>query len=133
LSLTTAVTRTGGVGDSFYVPLLSVLLTLVLVFELQKELIGSHSSWTIWLYAITCGVAWSWAAQRAYALRQSAGGVAISYEFRSLWTWLLTLLGIFVAVLGYLVPRTKAFQRRVTRARERLEERAAQSSDPDKK
>jgi hypothetical protein len=130
LSLTTAVTRTGGVGDSFYVPLLSVLLTLVLVFELQKELIGSHSSWTIWLYAIATAGAWTWAAQKAYAEHQDAVRAAVPYQFRALWTWLLTLLGILVAVLGYLVPRTDAFRRRVTRAREKLEQRAAQTADP---
>jgi hypothetical protein len=42
---------------------------------------------------------------------------------------LLTLLGVLVAVLAYVVPRTEAFRDRVTRARERLELRATRLTE----
>jgi hypothetical protein len=129
LALTVAVMRTGGVGDSFYAPLLSVLLTLVIVFELQKELIGGRSATVIWFYAAATAIAWTWAAQKSYADHLTADRATVPANFRLLWTCLLTILGILVAVLGYLVPRTEAFRRRVTSAREKLERRAEQSPD----
>lgn len=128
-SLTTAVTCTGGVGDSFYTPLLSVLLTLVIVFELQKELVAGRPSWSIWLYAFAIAAAWSWASQKSYTQHLTANALAMPHPYRALWTWLLTLLGVLVAVLAYVVPRTEAFRDRVTRARERLELRATRLTE----
>ncbi len=66
VALILAILSTGGTSDSFYAPLLSVLITLVLLFELQKEMIGGPKSRMIWFYAGAVFVVWAGAASFSY-------------------------------------------------------------------
>jgi hypothetical protein len=61
-SLVSAILRTGGTGDSFYSPLLSVLVTLALLFELQKERVSKSShtkSRMVWFYSAVVFFVWA--------------------------------------------------------------------------
>ncbi|HKO59460.1 MAG TPA: hypothetical protein VJ276_26565 [Thermoanaerobaculia bacterium] len=104
VALVVAVLRTGGTSDSFYAPLLSVLITLVLLFELQKEMIGGSKSRLIWVYSGMVFATWLAAAYVSYVRDLNGDKVLIPKDVRAMWTCTLTLLGIITAVVAYVLP-----------------------------
>jgi hypothetical protein len=116
-ALIIAILRTGGTGDSFYSPLLSVLVTLVLLFELQKEMVADSKSRMIWFYCGSVLVTWGMASYISYTSDLSGDEALVPRDVRALWGCALTLLGIAVTVAAYALPKTEWFEGVVMRTK----------------
>jgi hypothetical protein len=116
-ALIMAILRTGGTGDSFYSPLLSVLVTLALLFELQKEMVADSKSKMIWFYAGSVFAIWGMASYISYTGDLNGEKALVPRDVRALWSCALTLLGIGVAVVAYALPKTEWFENVVKRTK----------------
>jgi hypothetical protein len=97
-----------------------VLVTLALLFELQKERVNKSSqakSRMVWFYSAIVFFVWAGASYLSYSSDLSGEKALVPREVRAFWSCALTLLGIIAAVAAYVLPKTAWFESVVTRAK----------------